>query len=428
MALRKIKSYLDRQTENFRVLLVTSVLNNSIRNLTRGNQQGSAAGGAAYLPLYLRSLGANSQQLGILNSLTQAANVVFALPIGWLSDRISLRKVVIAGFVLSVIAPTAFYFSTSWIHAVPVMFFDGVGTTLVSIFATIFYINSVSQASDRATAMSLRMSLIYILGFVLPLVAAIVVTGSGGLNDQGIRPLFLIALTANLFVTIYSVLRLKEVHFLQKNNAEGTHTKDSQVKGSILADYKEIISNKVCMKWITTKAIRSFFLYGLSPFYSIYYVTVKGADPFIFGAMASVSTIGSLIFLIPFGRLADKSGRRKIIYLTRPFNYLSIILTILAPSPIFLLVPAFVGSLQTVSNLMEITMEPELVPPNQRGRQGGLLFFVMGLTGMIGSLVLGYLWQIVDPSILLLLPIVADIPWLITLRTIPDTLHIVYKQ
>lgn len=143
--LRKMSSYINRQTENFRVLLVTSVLNNSIRNLTRGNQQGSAAGGVAYLPLYLKALGADPQQIGILNSLTQAANVIFALPIGWLLDRISLRKVVIAGFVLSVIAPLAFYLSTSWIHAMPIMLIDGVGTTLVGIFTTVFYINSVSQ-------------------------------------------------------------------------------------------------------------------------------------------------------------------------------------------------------------------------------------------------------------------------------------------
>ena len=83
--------------------------------------------------------------------------------------------------------------------------------------------------------------------------------------------------------------------------------------------------------------------------------------------MGTIGTLGSLIFLVPFGRLADKYGRKKIIYLTRPFNYLSILVVILAPSPEYLILAAFLGALQTVGNLMEITMEHELVPAEQRG-------------------------------------------------------------
>jgi MFS family permease len=164
------------------------------------------------------------------------------------------------------------------------------------------------------------------------------------------------------------------------------------------------------------------------PFYTLFYVEAKGADPLIIGAMGTLGTLGALLFLAPFGRLADKYGRKKIIYLTRPFNYLSIFIIVLAPTPEWLIVAAFVRALNTVSSLMEITMEHELVAEEQRGRWGGFLSFFMGFVGIPGPILAGYLWNVIDPSLLLLTPIVADLPFLAILPTIPDTLHMDYEQ
>jgi MFS family permease len=77
---------------------------------------------------------------------------------------------------------------------------------------------------------------------------------------------------------------------------------------------------------------------------------------------------------------------------------------------------------------MEITMEHELVPGEQRGRWGGFLSFFMGVSGIPGPIVAGYLWGIVNPVYLLFLPILADLPFLAVLPTIPDTLHIDYEE
>jgi MFS family permease len=156
------------------------------------------------------------------------------------------------------------------------------------------------------------------------------------------------------------------------------------------------------------------------PFYSLFYVEIKGADVSTIAAMGTVATIGALIFLVPFGRLADKYGRKKIIYITRPFNYLSIIVAILAPSHNYLILAAFLGSLTSVSSLMEITLEHELLPAEQRGRVAGFNSFLWGLAGIPGPILAGYLWGRVNPAYLLLIPILADLPFLAILPTIPD--------
>ncbi|MFH0748997.1 MAG: MFS transporter [Candidatus Bathyarchaeota archaeon] len=227
----KIRNFFERQTRNFRVLLATSVINNSIRTLTTGqagSMGGGGASGASYIQLYLQALGADSQQIGLLNSLGKLANALVGLPLGWVSDRFSLKKVVIFGLILSVISSTAFAFSTGWSQAMPAMMLDAVATTLVTMFVALFFITSIKQASDRATAMSMRSTLTSIVGLIMPIISAIVVLNFGGITAEGIRPLFIITIVGTVVVVVYAFLKLEEVSFLQK--------KDSQKK-SMWQDY-----------------------------------------------------------------------------------------------------------------------------------------------------------------------------------------------
>lgn len=381
-------------------------------------EEGGAAS-ASYVQLYLTALGADPQQVGILNSLGKLANAIVGLPLGWISDRFSLKKVVVFGFVLSVFSQMAFALSTSWSQAMPAMMLDAVATTLVGMFVGVFFITSIKQAADRATAMSMKSTLTSLLALGVPFISTVIVLNFGGINVGGIRPLFVIEMFVLVLVAVYALLKLEEVSFLQKKDTK---------KKSIWKDYKELAKIRSVQKWVITKGIRSFFGNSLLPFYSIFYVTVKGADPIVIGAMGTIGTLGALTLLIPFGRLADKFGRKKVIYITRPFSYISTIMVILAPTPNYLILAALLGSIQTVSNLMEITMEWELVSHDKRGRLAGLESFLWNLISIPGPILAGYLWNIMNPAYLLLLPILADIPFIVVLPTISETLSIVYDE
>jgi MFS family permease len=419
----RIRNFIGKQTENFRVLLVTSVSISSISGLvTGGGGVGGGGGGASYITLYIRALGADAQQIGVINSSGRIARALFGLPLGWISDRFSLKKVILAGLILSVIVPLAYVLSTTWDQAVPAMMISAIAQTLTGMFINIFFVTSMREASDRATAMSLKSILTSLVGLAIPTISAIIVLQSGGIGVEGIRPLFIIQIFCSIVVLIYTALTLKEVGFLQQKE------KTVQKKKSIFQDYKEIAKIPAVQKWTITKGLRTFFGQSLLPFYSLYYVEIKGADPLIIGAMDTIGTVGALLFLAPFGRLADKHGRKKIIYLTRPFNCLALFIIVVAPAPEWLILAAFLRAFNIVSSLMEITMEHELVSEEQRGRWGGFLLFFMGFVGIPGPILAGYLWNIIDPSLLLLTPIIADLPFLAILPTIPDTLHMVYEQ
>ncbi|MFH0748488.1 MAG: MFS transporter [Candidatus Bathyarchaeota archaeon] len=419
----QIKNFVERQTENFKVLLISSVLNAANRELVTGRGQGGAqeSAGASYLQLYLRNLGADAQQIGFLNTLAQLARLAVGLPLGWISDRISLKKVVVFGYLLCCVGPLLFAFATTWPQAIPAMMINQVSGTIVGMFVAQFFVTSTRETSDRATAMSMRSTLISVVGLAIPTIAAIVVLNFGGISVEGIRPLFIIEVGVGFLIVIFAQLKLKEVGFLQKKNA---------TKRSVFQDYKEIASLPEVQKWTFFKGLRGFFTTSLTPFFSIYYVEVKGANVVTIAAIATVATFVAMLTLVPLGRIADKRGRKWVIYLTRPFHYVGLLLLILAPPnvPEYLIAAAVLGALQTVSNLMEITMEWELVPDDQRGRLAGFLSFFMGLIGIPGPIMMGFLWERVNPSYLLLLPILTDIPFLVFLTTLPDTLHKVYPR
>lgn len=405
------------------MLLLTSLSISSINGLVTGSGSvGGSGGGASYITLFIRALGADAQQIGILNSSGRIARALFGLPLGWISDRFSFKKVILTGLILSIIVPLAYVLSTTWVHAIPAMMISAIAQTLTGMFINIFFVTSMREASDRATAMSMKSILTSLVGLVIPTISAIIVLQSGGISVEGIRPLFFIQMVCSIIVLSYTAFTLKEVGFLQQKK------KTIRIKNSIFQDYREIARIPAVQKWTITKGLRTFFGQSILPFYSLFYVEFKGADPIVIGAMGTIGTIGALLFLAPFGRLADKHGRKKIIYLTRPFNYLALFIVVLAPTPEWLIVAAFVRSLNTVSSLMEITMEHELVAEEKRGRWGGFLSFFMGFIGIPGPILAGYLWNVIDPSLLLLAPIVADLPFLAILPTIPDTLHMVYER
>ncbi|MCJ7646576.1 MFS transporter, partial [bacterium] len=261
MSFGRIKNFIARQTDNFKVLLVAQISTTSIRSLTAGQAAkagGGAAGGASYVQLYIKALGADSQQIGYLNSLGRVANAIVALPLGWISDRFSLRKVVLVGYLLSIITPITFAFAMSWAQVAPAMMIDAIATTLLGIFTTIFFITSIKETSDRATAMSMRTTITSIVGLVLPSLSAIVILNFGGIGVEGIRPLFFIEIFCSIFVFLYAVLKIKEVSFLQKKEKE-QNLRPTQKK-SFFQDYKEIASIPAVQKWTVTKCFRSFFV------------------------------------------------------------------------------------------------------------------------------------------------------------------------
>ena len=150
---------------------------------------------------------------------------------------------------------------------------------------------------------------------------------------------------------------------------------------------------------------------------------MKGADQYLLGVMASATVVATLIASIPLGRLADRIGRKRVIYLLTPVWYVSNLLLAFSPGPIALVLSAALLVAYNISSGATSAMTMEIVPVEQQGRLGGLLGLFVGLITIPAPIVGGFIWREVGPMYVFLIPIVFDlllrIPLLIT---VPETL------
>jgi len=139
--------------------------------------------------------------------------------------------------------------------------------------------------------------------------------------------------------------------------------------------------------------------------------------------MAGATVAAQLVFGIPVGRLADRIGRKRVIYLLTPLWYASNLFLAFSPSPIVLVSSAALLAFYSISTGATSAMTLELVPLEQQGRWGGLLSLFTGLVTIPAPIIGGLIWRELGPMYVFIVPIVFDLLFRVPLlATVPETL------
>ncbi len=130
-----------------------------------------------------------------------------------------------------------------------------------------------------------------------------------------------------------------------------------------------------------------------------------------------------LVLGVPLGRLADKIGRKKVLYLTIPLFWASNLMLIWAPSTGFLIAAGVLQGFFFICSIIMGAMTFELVPPEQMGRWMGIVRFFRMLLAAGAAYLAGAIWDSIGPQYVFLAVIGFDllirIPLLIGM---PETL------
>jgi len=149
----------------------------------------------------------------------------------------------------------------------------------------------------------------------------------------------------------------------------------------------------------------------------------------ILGAMVTGSALASIIFAIPLGRLADRVGRKRVLYVTIPLFWLSNLMLILAPSPSLLVIAGILQGFYFIGGPIGGAIEREMVPPEQMGRWIGITRFFKMVTSAVLALFAGIIWDKIGPQYIFIFFVGIDLlirlPLLIS---IPETLHVHFKS
>jgi MFS family permease len=161
------------------------------------------------------------------------------------------------------------------------------------------------------------------------------------------------------------------------------------------------------------------------PFSQVFAHEIKGADPFILGAMVTGSAATSILFAIPLGRLADRVGRKSILYLTMPLFWGSNLMLVWAMNPAFLLIAGVLQGFFYIGSPIAAAMERELVPPEHMGRWLGIVRFSRMLVNALFAVISGIIWDKIGPQYVFWVFIAVDLilraPLLIRM---PETLRL----
>ena len=363
--------------------------------------------------LYIVALGATPFQLSTVRAIGSAVNALISIPAGWLADLYSIKKIMIIGMLIQILSITFYAFAQNWIWIIAAMVLASLTMTLVFRIQNIFIANSLDD-HNRATGYGLRTTLIQAFSILAPTIGGILVHYFGGISIEGIRPLYYIQLIGYVIVSIYISFKLEDVR--PKSSA---HLKN------LLGHYREIFRSGVGMKrFVLLQALGS-ITWGMSvPFPFVYTVDFKDADPLIIGYMGTCLVLVSMLLATPIGSLADRRGRKFVIFLTRPFFYGSFLLLVLAPKevPALLLLAWGMRGVMMSSNAW-MAMSMEMVPQEYRGRWTGFNSFFQNLIRVPAMLVGGYLYESVNPVLIFLIPIIVDaLIRMPILATVPDTL------
>lgn len=377
-----------------------------------------------YSQLYAVALGANPVELGSLDSIGGVVSSIFSAPAGWLIDKYGVKNMLVLGLILSALVAAIYGFALNWWMLIPAIILVRISMLLIMPLTDIIIIGT-TEAKNRALAMGLSRTIWAIPSVFAPFTAAIIVSSFGGINVEGIRPLYFIQLITFLLTVLFTMVMLKPLLLQRKE-----HQRSSK-KLNIFSYYSEFLKGERWLKhWLILMAVLRLGAIS-APFVPLWIVDVKSADPYLLGVLGTVSVAVSLLLQIPIGRLADTIGRKKVFLILRPFSYIGTLLLVWAPNPMVLIVAGalgamglmvFGGGIGGISFIPFITMYWESFPAEKRGRlQGisGLLDFVGSFATILG----GFLWQAGYMELVLLLPMLIDVIVLVpTFLIIPESL------
>lgn len=388
--------FLRRQESSFKV--------NIIRNFT---QRFATNLSYQFQPLFLTSLGASPLILGYLNSLNGVVNTLLAIPTGVAADRMGIKRVLLFTMLLSVVSAIVFALANSWEVAAIALVLSGAVMILDRTVCPMIC-GSALASGERLTGMGICDTISFFPQLIAPILGAILITQFGGMNAEGIRPLFYLQ-TAILIVSVAIIL------FWFKNPA----AQSGGARGNVFADIGGLFKEgRIIKRWLLL-TVAAAFPWQVAFYTPLYAAQIKGADQYIIGGMSAAATIVFVFFAIPLGRLSDKVGRKKIGALAAVLMISSYFVLIFAPNDTTLLLAGFLSgfSMSFTQNLMAISVE--LVPPKRLGSWVGLQGFCRGFVGIASPIICGYLWAYVYPGSVFYFLAVTQVAALVMLILVP---------
>jgi len=400
--LENLVKFIKRQPKPFRVNMIRAAAGSFLDNLT-----------GQFRSVYILRLGATPFQLGIVTSIAGISGTAIALPTGWLADKHGIRKMFLTAIPLMVLSSLLFVVALDWITTIPAMLLAMLGFQLLGT-ACPMVCGTYLKSEERATGKQMCDTISAIPTLIAPIVAAGLITKFGGLNAEGIRPLFFLQALGYTLV----------LGFTYKFYFDTLEMKASSIFSGFTRSIGEVFKIGVAAKpWILYIFLSSTTLYTSVTYLYAFVTEIKHGNEFVVGGMTAASMILPLLISLLLGRAADTFGRKKVLYITIPLYCTSILLLICAPNITTLLISGVLQGFYLLSAVTQGAITAELVPTSLLGRWYGILNLLRGLASVTAPIIGGFIWTTIGPNYVFFFMILTETSKMIILwLAIPETL------
>ena len=322
-------------------------------------------------PLFVTTiLNADMAILGFLDGLGEALVSISQAISGYISDRIHKRKIFIwVGYLFGSFSRLGYAFSTVWQHLIPFRILDRAGKIRSAPRDAI--IADISSNENRGKHFGLLRTMDN-LGAVCGIIICILF-----FNLLGYRNLFLLAAIPSLIGSLLIIVSIKE-----KKSPGARISKERSLKHL----------DKNLKIFLMVSAL--FALGSFSYSFLLIYAKEFGFKLSFVPVLYLVFTACASLFSLPFGKLADKIGRKPVMLISFLlwglvcFCVISIRGTAAIVS-VFVLYGVHKGALEPVQK----TLVAELAPKEYRAATLGGFQMVIGLCALPASFAAGLLWD-----------------------------------
>ncbi|MBN1860209.1 MAG: MFS transporter [Candidatus Thermoplasmatota archaeon] len=324
-------------------------------------------------PLFLTTvLGANMAILGFVDGLGDALVSISQAVSGYLSDKFRRRKVFVwTGYLFGAASRIGYAFSTVWEHIIPFRILDRAGKMRGAPRDAIIADASTNQNRGRHFGLLRAMDN---LGAVCGIIFCIICFW---VLNIGYRELFFFAAVPSVIGAMLVILLIKERKLEKKKIFKGLSFKDL---------------NRNFKMFLLLSAL--FALGSFSYSFLLIYAKQFGFEVIFVPVLYLVFTLFAAIFSYPFGRLADRIGRKLILFVSYLF-WGAVCLIFIFLQSYWLIVFTFVlyGLHRAALEPVQKTFVAELAPAEYRASSLGGYQMVIGLCALPASLIAGLLWD-----------------------------------
>ncbi|MFA6506520.1 MAG: MFS transporter [Treponemataceae bacterium] len=262
------------------------------------------------LPLFLKSMEAGTDVIGLISAISPLAGIVFSFPVGLLADRLGKKKLLLISAFVFLVSPLFYIFVQNPWWLIPVRFFHGIATAILGPVSAALILSAYKETKGEKIGIYSSATLV---GRTLaPILGGAIISFFASFSTTWNYRLVYIAAFI-LAIPVY-ILSFRMPDDSSPGSGEPKlGAADSGVKKVTLADFGKSLSAFVTNRRLLGTALIEmviFFTYGAFETYLPLYLQSQGLPPYQIGLIFSIQILAIALTKPLFGRLSDRIDRR----------------------------------------------------------------------------------------------------------------------